>query len=476
MLDIILMVVFLLLVNGLPPLVAIGIHDRFGYPVDGGAIWYDGQPVFGKNKTIRGFIAGSLAGALAFPLLGLPWWITATAALLSMVGDLLSSFIKRRLAFHSGKDIVVLDQIFEALLPLLFLDIFLAHNSVHNIYTLLLFIVTAHTASRIWTHITSRPTPPDYPRTIKSSVRYREWKACHTPLAKWQVWFNLTSFLSDQILLTWFFKITGLYSKGEKNALHIIIEEKVYSFSTLPASFDGFRILFLTDLHLDGLHNITEKVQELLTGTQADICLIGGDIRMKTYGETSESISHLKKVMKCIQTQHGTFGVLGNHDCIEMLPELEDTGVVMLVNDAIHIEQEGAKIWIIGVDDPHYYKLHDATQAATDVDLNDFTIFLAHSPEAFLDAAALSSDLYLCGHTHGGQICFPKGSPIITNSRAPRHTASGEWKHLNMQGYTSRGVGPSSIPVRFNCPGEITLITLRKKQTVHTPAHSANHR
>jgi predicted MPP superfamily phosphohydrolase len=462
MLDIIVVVFFLLLVNGLPPVTAIVAGDNFGSAVDGGRLWLDGRPIFGKNKTIRGIIAGSLGGSLTFMILGLPWRITILTALFAMVGDLLSSFIKRRLAFHSGRDIVILDQLFEALFPLAFLNLYLSLSILQNIAILLFFIITAHTASRIWTHVTSRPPPPDYPRTIKSSVRFREWKACHTPLAKWQVWFNLTSFLSDQVLLTWFFRITGLYEKGEKNALNIVVETKEYSFSMLPASFDGLRILFLTDLHLDGLHNITEKVMELLVDVEADLCLIGGDIRMKSYGETSESISHLKKVMDCIQVPHGTFGVLGNHDCIEMLPELEDTGIVMLVNDAIHIERDGAKIWIMGVDDPHYYKLHNTAQAATDVDLADFSIFLAHSPEVFHEAAELGSNLYLCGHTHGGQICFSQGSPIITNSRAPRHTASGEWTHLNMQGYTSRGVGPSSIPVRFNCPGEITLITLRK--------------
>ena len=117
----------------------------------------------------------------------------------------------------------------------------------------------------------------------------------------------------------------------------------------------------------------------------------------------------------------------------------------------------------MGVDDPHYYRLHDAEQAAQGIpDEEAFSIFLAHSPEAFKEAAGIKADLYLCGHTHGGQVCLMEGVPIVTNSRAPRFTAVGDWRYLHMQGYTSRGVSPSSIPIRFNCPGEISLITLKK--------------
>jgi hypothetical protein len=184
---------------------------------------------------------------------------------------------------------------------------------------------------------------------------------------------------------------------------------------------------------------------------------------MKTYGQSSHCIKKLHYLMHRVQARLGTLGVLGNHDCIEMLPDFEEAGVIMLVNDSWYIEKGEAKIWIMGVDDPHYYKLHDAEQAARGIPREAFSIFLAHSPEAFKDAAKVNTSLYLCGHTHGGQVCLANGTPILTNSRAPRFTAVGEWQYEEMQGYTSRGVGASSIPVRFNCPGEITLITLKKK-------------
>lgn len=463
MIEILFIVLFLLLVNGLPPLVTVILNNRFPYPVDGGRLWTDGQPIFGSHKTIRGIVAGSIIGALSFPLLDLPIGVAAITAVLAMTGDLLTSFTKRRFRLTSGSESVIFDQLLESLLPVLFLRYHLELTLFQVLAILLLFISCAYCSSRLWQHITNRPLPAKYPRIIKSSVRYREWKACHTPLSKWQVWFNLTSFLSDQVLLTLFFKVTGLYAKGMKNALQIQVEEQTCYFKELPADFDEFRLLLLTDLHLDGLEGITAKIAELLSEVEADLCLIGGDIRMKTYGDTKNCMDNLEKVMQSVRSVHGCFGILGNHDCIEMLPELEDAGIVMLVNESAPIIKEKSEIWVVGIDDPHYYQLADTEKALADVPVEAFTIYLAHSPEAYKEAANRGSNLYLCGHTHGGQICLPDGTPIITNSRAPRHTASGNWNYLAMQGYTSRGVGPSSIPVRFNCPGEITLITLRRK-------------
>jgi len=460
--DILKIVIFLLWVNGIPPMVSLFIGDRYRMAVDCGLQWFDGRPIFGSHKTIRGVTAATVFGLFVYPLLGVTWQVAGVAAFLAMTGDLFSSFIKRRSMFYSGKEVVVLDQLFEALFPLLFLNRYLELNLKQNSIILILFITTSYCFSRLWLHITGRPLPKRYPRVISSTVRFREWKTCHEPLARWQTWFNLTSFLSDQVVLTWFFKMTGLYAKGEKNALEIVTEEITFYFDELPEQFDGFRILFLVDLHLDGLEGLDRRINGIIQNIDVDLCCIGGDIRMKTYGMSSASIQKLKDLMQHVHARYGTLGVLGNHDCIEMLPDLEDAGIVMLVNDSWPIDKDGARIWIIGVDDPHYYRLHDASEAAQGVSEEDFSIFLAHSPEAFVDAARSMANLYLCGHTHGGQVCLVQGTPIVTNSRAPRFTATGHWKYEEMCGYTSRGAGPSSIPVRFNCPGEISLVTLQK--------------
>jgi len=454
-------VLFLLLVNGIPPLVAMAAGKRFDTAIDFGLQWFDGRPIFGANKSIRGLLAATLGGIAAFPLLGAHWWVAGLAALAAMLGDLTSSFIKRRLALESGEEIIGLDQLPESLLPLLLLNRFLVLEFAQNLLVLVLFIIISWMCSRVWIHLTTRPQPKEQ-QVVRSRVRSREWRACHTPYAKYHVWLNLSSFLTDQVFLTFFFKAIGLYPKGKKNALELQVEKHDFYFADLPASFDGLRLLWLADLHLDGLAGLTTKLKEVLKTIKVDLCLIGGDFRMKTYGPTEECVREITKLTPHIQAEAGMFGVLGNHDCLEMLPELEDAGVVMLVNDSWALKKNGETLWLMGVDDPHYYRLHDAGKAAELVPEGGFAVFLAHSPEAFLDAAGVNANLYLCGHTHGGQICLRQAVPIITNSRAPRFTASGKWRYSNMQGYTSRGVGPSSIPVRYNCPGEVTVITLRR--------------
>jgi hypothetical protein len=455
-------VVFLLWVNILPPLANLIWRDRFANPVDGGLSWFDHRPLFGPNKTIRGIMVSALGGIVVSPLLGIAWRLAGSAALLAMAGDLLSSFIKRRLQIPSGKTVIGLDQLFESLFPAMLLSSFMPLTAAQLIGILFVFLPGAYLGSSFWNYITYRPPQKNYPRLIRSPVRFREWRSCHIPLFRWQVMLNLTSFLSHQFFLTGIFKITGLYEKGVRNTLLVQVEEHTFHFETLPASFDRFRILLLTDLHLDGVENLTEMLIERLKGIEVDLCLIGGDIRMRTYGPIAPCLRQLRRLLPHIKARHGVLGVLGNHDCIEMAPDFEECGIIMLINDSWEIILNGQRIWIVGVDDPHYYKTDNATQALQRVPQNDFKIFLAHSPEAYQAAAAGNTQLYLCGHTHGGQICLPGRKPVFTNSSAPRYTATGSWKYQKMSGYTSRGAGASGVPLRFNCPGEICLITLRQ--------------
>jgi predicted MPP superfamily phosphohydrolase len=453
-------IVFLLWVNLLPPLASIIWGERFNKPVDGGRLCFDQHPVFGDHKTIRGILVSLLGGTAAAPLLGVDFRVAAAASLLTMAGDLLSSFIKRRLNIPSGSNIIVLDQSFESLFPVLFLRKYLQLTWMQVLLILLCFIPAAYLGSRFWNFLMFRPPLENYPRVIRSTVRLREWRSCHTPLVHWQRLLNLSSFLANELLYSWFFKLTALQEKGLQNAMDVRVEEQTFYFPELPHSFDGFRILLLTDLHLDGLPDLTEELTRQIRDMEVDLCLLGGDIRMKTYGPMAPCLRYLRDLLSHVQSRHGIFGVLGNHDCIEMAVDLEESGLIMLINDSWEISRSGESIWVVGVDDPHYYRMDDAGRACRDIPDHGFKVFLAHSPEAYKTAADFSSQLYLCGHTHGGQICLPGRKAILTNSRAPRFTAVGCWQYEGMTGYTSRGAGSSGVPLRFNCPGEISIITL----------------
>ncbi|XKH01830.1 CDP-archaeol synthase [Marinobacter nauticus] len=111
--------VMLVLANG-SPVVAARLFGRLGnWPVDAGRPWRDGRPLFGRSKTWRGLLAGILACSLFSVCIGLEWLFGALFGLLALMGDLLSSFVKRRLGLKSSARALGLDQVPESLLPML---------------------------------------------------------------------------------------------------------------------------------------------------------------------------------------------------------------------------------------------------------------------------------------------------------------------------------------------------------------------
>lgn len=455
---------FLLAINGTPFLAQLVFAERLNWPVDGGKCWRDGRRLLGDHKTFRGLFVSLSIGTLFGPIIGLTWIQGAIAAFLAMAGDLITSFVKRRMSAPPGEPIFGFDQLIESMFPISFLIHLQFLVLWQGSLTLLLFITVAFLASRFLIFSFYRPPLKRFLRIVHHPTRFREWRACHEPLARWQRWFNFENYVFYRGIIHVVFRALGLYQRGVENVLAVGIRHQSFSFGDLPRSFDRMRILYMSDLHLDGVEGLTESIASRIEGLEVDLCVFGGDLRMEIYGSTASSLRKMKWLLQAVHSRHGVYGVLGNHDCIEMLPEFEAAGVRMLVNEAVRIDHFGESVWLVGVDDPHYYRCHDLDAAYQSVPKGGFSIFLAHSPEVYREAACRGARLYLCGHTHGGQICLPKFGPIFTHCRAPRRLAAGEWSHAGMRGYTSRGAGASGVPIRFNCPGEITVITLRSEE------------
>ena len=155
------------------------------------------------------------------------------------------------------------------------------------------------------------------------------------------------------------------------------------------------------------------------------------------------------------------FAILGNHDFLEMVPGLEEIGLVVLLNESTWIERGGQRLWIAGIDDPHFYKTHDIERAGSEIPSGACAVLLSHSPETHAQAAEAGFQLQLSGHTHGGQICLPGGRALVVPCNVPKKFHAGRWTHGRLQGYTSRGTGACGVAARWNCPPEITLHTLR---------------
>lgn len=267
-------------------------------------------------------------------------------------------------------------------------------------------------------------------------------------------------------LLLSFFKITRLYKHCLREASHPEITDNIFVSPKIPKAFNGFKILHLSDLHIDTNPTIFTHVIGLIKDLQYDIAVFTGDYFEHSSKNFGDNMRQLKSLLASINKP--TYGILGNHDYIELAPFLEHQGVKMLLNKTISISRKSKSIYLSGVDDPHYYGTHDLKQAHQLITPDNFSIVLSHSCEIFFQAEQLGFDCMLSGHSHGGQICLPGGIPIINNSRSPRYMISGPWCYKNLQGYTSRGVGSNVLPLRLFCKPEITIHTL-----VHTNGEQA---
>jgi hypothetical protein len=257
-------------------------------------------------------------------------------------------------------------------------------------------------------------------------------------------------------------KVTGLYQKGLSNATAIELNKELLEFHDLPQAFYGFKILHISDLHIDTIKGFEELIIKKINNTKFDLCVMTGDFRRDVSGSIKQVVPAIEKLMAHINATHGTLAVLGNHDTFKMVESLEPFNIRFLVNETVFIEKNGEKLYISGTDDPYHYYT-DMALLSLEKDFPGFKICLSHTSELVDIAAKNYYKLYLCGHTHGGQICLPGGISIIHHQKGNRDRVRGLWTLNGMTGYTSRGVGVSGTPLRFNCPPEITLFELQRE-------------
>ena len=257
-------------------------------------------------------------------------------------------------------------------------------------------------------------------------------------------------------------KATGLYSSCRKNAEDVRLSRVEFGFDNLPENFDGLRILFITDLHIDAIDSLTDRIIQIAENATYDFCVLGGDYSFQIRGDTKLAEAHLERLAHCLTDKSQVLGILGNHDEYRIGELLFDLGVEMLTNEYVCHRKGDQSMYLVGLDDCHYYGAADIDLAASDLRDDAFKIMLCHSPEFYKEAERTGFSLYLTGHTHGGQLCLPGGIPVVCCSAVPRKLIKGKWAYGRIKGYTSNGVGCSGVPARLFCPPEVALITLRK--------------
>jgi predicted MPP superfamily phosphohydrolase len=267
--------------------------------------------------------------------------------------------------------------------------------------------------------------------------------------------FHLENWYSAPWIIRNTLKLTGLYWRARRNAERIVVKHNDINFRDLPPLFDGFTILHISDMHADMNEVAMQRLCELVGEMRYDLCVLTGDYRGKTFGPFDAALDGVGRVRSHLRGP--IYGVLGNHDTIQMVPGLEAMGIRILLNESEVIERGDQRLHLAGIDDAHFYRVDNIEKASLLIPDDAFSILLSHTPEIYRQAAHANFKLMLSGHTHGGQICLPGSIPITLEAALPRRMGAGPWQHHNMIGYTSVGAGSSVVPVRLNCPPEITL-------------------
>src|SRR5215471_1923808 len=149
--------------------------------------------------------------------------------------------------------------------------------------------------------------------------------------------FHLENLLAAPKFIEGVLRLSGLYWRGRQNASLIRVRQNAVVSRRIPRSFDGFKILHLSDLHTDMSEKAISHLMDLLPGIEYDLCVLTGDYRGKTFGSIELALAGVARLRAALNGP--IFGVLGNHDSIRMVPDLEKMGIRMLLNESIAIER-----------------------------------------------------------------------------------------------------------------------------------------
>ncbi|MEO6588216.1 MAG: metallophosphoesterase [Pyrinomonadaceae bacterium] len=247
------------------------------------------------------------------------------------------------------------------------------------------------------------------------------------------------------------------YALNEANSLSL--EKVEIKLERLPKKLDGFRIIHLSDIHhspFTGLEHISRAVK-IANRLNPDLFVLTGDY----VSHENEYIVPVAKVLGELKAEFGTYACLGNHDHwtdADLITEsFGRENINVLINEGLRFQARDASFWLAGVDDYMVGKT-DVPASMRGAFPDEMKILLAHNPIIIHQAARFGVDLMLSGHTHGGQIQMRDTKKRIFRKRK---LTNGLHRRKNTQIYITRGIGTVVLPVRYQCPPEISLLELK---------------
>jgi predicted MPP superfamily phosphohydrolase len=236
-----------------------------------------------------------------------------------------------------------------------------------------------------------------------------------------------------------------------------------------PERLNGFTVALLSDFHYDpyfSIHPLHAAIP-MVNDLHPDMIVLAGDFVTVPYlGDDRKAASAAQpcaRLLRQMNAPYGLWAVLGNHDEAtdhnHVTRALQAENIQVLANQAQAIECDGARIWLAGVNDL-LSKTADLSRTLRRVPAEEAVILLAHEPDFADEAAKFSIDLQLSGHSHGGQIRLPLLPPLYLPAMARKYVW-GTYRVGSLMLYINAGLGTIGVPMRLNCPPEITLLTLR---------------
>jgi uncharacterized protein len=269
---------------------------------------------------------------------------------------------------------------------------------------------------------------------------------------------------------------TGALALGEDSTIvepnHPILTAIEVGLARLPPAFDGFTIAQLSDFHYDRLAAVPiQAAIEIVNNLHPDVVVLTGDFvtvppfshRFHTAKHAASAAEPCARLLTQLRPRLGMLSVLGNHDLDSDAPRIAATlqshGISVLRNRSIPLEQGGSRIWLCGLDSI-WEGISDLALALHGVPSAEPVVLLVHEPDFADEAAYYPVDLQLSGHSHGGQIWLPGiGAPWLPKYAQKYPRGLHQIGPLTL--YTNIGLGTIRVPIRLNCPPEVTLITLR---------------
>lgn len=251
----------------------------------------------------------------------------------------------------------------------------------------------------------------------------------------------------------------------------VVYKRHDITMSGWPTQLDGYKIAFITDLHVGSPFVTLEKLEEIVENTNAlkpDLILLGGDYVSSVMFIGGEKIQPeaILGVLSKLRAKNGVYAVLGNHDywygSVEMASVFKRHGVQLLENTSHEINASTQSFWLAGISDFNAGE-PDLEKAYAGIPEKAPVITLTHTPDIFPDLPERTA-LTLTGHTHGGQVYIPFFGRYMIPSIYGKRYAIGEVEESGRKIFISSGIGTSILPVRFLTLPEVSILSINSHE------------